>query len=391
MGWYPGRFCRFRSEGGLPANSSLSDECYRQHSLIHTKDPWKYRRTSKSHAIALAAATRLLAPTVSIRYAPTLGSTFCNLYALDIAEALGVPIPRTSQLRDGGQLAAADLNRWLGGPGRFCGWVPVRSDCASGQAMTTAVVGFRPPQQLGNSSGHIAIVLPGISSSGFALMTFAGRAQSDCEAVSLNKFSFFAYRGTPEVCVDGDTSGSGALESRLAFIEWSLGQLLWERLPPKGFENWHVTKAVIAAEDSRFFCHRGVDLFAMARAAYKTALGRLQGGSTLVQQLIRRILGWYEVTSERKFFELLLAVRLAEGWPSRLLLWAHLQSAYFGHFAYGIDGVAEALYSRPAQDLSLSQAAVVAASLKYPWRRAETANRASVRNARALRVEAMLR
>ncbi|WP_377293089.1 biosynthetic peptidoglycan transglycosylase [Rhizobium sp. SG2393] len=134
-----------------------------------------------------------------------------------------------------------------------------------------------------------------------------------------------------------------------------------------------VIHAVLVAEDRRFMRHSGVDLIALLRAAIKWARGgRLEGASTIEQQLVRTIRGRYELTLGRKCSEIILASRLSRAFPKAELINCYLHIAYFGWRANGIEQAA----ARLGVDLdacSIEEAAALAAMLKVPMPKVPTA------------------
>jgi len=100
-------------------------------------------------------------------------------------------------------------------------------------------------------------------------------------------------------------------------------------------------KALMVAEDRRFYYHLGFDPIAMARAAYMTLFhGRLQGASTIEAQLVRTITGRREVLLSRKLREILISVLVSVRRPKRLIASAYLSVAYFGFQEAGISHAA---------------------------------------------------
>jgi len=149
-----------------------------------------------------------------------------------------------------------------------------------------------------------------------------------------------------------------------------------------------VWQPVLAAEDARFFEHGGVDLRAMARAATRNLLkGRVvEGGSTITQQLIknrdlspRRTLG-------RKASEAMRARELEDEHGKEEILQAYLNSVYLGHVQglaiHGIGTAARAYFSRPAAELSLAEAAALAAMIQGPNRLSPLDDAAALRGRR---------
>ena len=130
----------------------------------------------------------------------------------------------------------------------------------------------------------------------------------------------------------------------------------------------HVTDVVLAAEDHRFRDHRGYDLAGLARAAMTNARAREveQGGSTITQQLATLNFTGDETSIDRKLEELLYAVRLEDELSKDELLQRYLNQVYFGHGAYGIAAAAEEYFATRPQDLTVSQAALLAGIIQAP-------------------------
>ncbi len=139
-------------------------------------------------------------------------------------------------------------------------------------------------------------------------------------------------------------------------------------LPP------HVWRAVLAAEDHRFFEHAGVDGRAIARAALANLrAGRtVQGASTITQQLVKnRDLG-PQRTLGRKLSEAARALTVEAGHEKTEILEAYLDLVYFGRVGgsgvYGLGAAADAYFSKPARALDLGEAALLAAIIRSPNR-----------------------
>jgi penicillin-binding protein 1A len=133
---------------------------------------------------------------------------------------------------------------------------------------------------------------------------------------------------------------------------------------------WVVRKAVVAIEDERFWEHHGVDLKALVRAAYENArAGRIvQGGSTITEQLIKNTITGSDRTIDRKVQEAILAYRYESTHTKVEILEQYLNTVYFGHGAYGIQAAAKTYFSRPARNLTLPEAALLAGLIASPSR-----------------------
>jgi penicillin-binding protein 1A len=128
-----------------------------------------------------------------------------------------------------------------------------------------------------------------------------------------------------------------------------------------------LSKAVIAIEDRRFYDHGGIDIRAITRAAWHDVNGRrLQGGSTITQQLARRLYLTPERSLKRKVQEVVLAEWLELRLSKNQILARYLNTAYFGDGAYGADSAALRYFDKSAQQLSLSEAAMLAGLIRAP-------------------------
>ncbi len=130
----------------------------------------------------------------------------------------------------------------------------------------------------------------------------------------------------------------------------------------------HVTDAVVAIEDRRFFWHPGVDPIGIARAARANwQAGRtVEGGSTITQQLAKLLFLTPDRTLRRKMQEAVLALWLDARYSKHEILSAYLNRVYLGAGTYGLDAAARTYFGVPAAGLSVRQAAVLAGLLKAP-------------------------
>lgn len=132
----------------------------------------------------------------------------------------------------------------------------------------------------------------------------------------------------------------------------------------------HVPGAVIAVEDRRFYDHHGVDPRALLRAlVVNLQAGEVsQGGSTITQQVAKNLFLTPDRTLPRKIREALLAIKLEQRFTKDEILTLYLNRVYFGAGTYGIEAAAERYFGRPAKDLTVYQAAMLAGLLKAPSR-----------------------
>jgi penicillin-binding protein 1A len=130
----------------------------------------------------------------------------------------------------------------------------------------------------------------------------------------------------------------------------------------------YVLQAVIAIEDRRFKSHFGVDPVGLIRAMLENArAGRVvQGGSTLTQQLAKNLFLKPERTMSRKAQEAVLALWLEQNFSKDEILQLYLNRVYYGAGATGIEKAAQKFFGKSARDVTLPEAAILAAVLKAP-------------------------
>jgi penicillin-binding protein 1A len=132
----------------------------------------------------------------------------------------------------------------------------------------------------------------------------------------------------------------------------------------------HVVEALVAIEDKRFYHHPGFDVIALARAAQLNMKAGhvVQGGSTLTQQLAKNIFLTREQTLKRKTQEVLLALWLESRYSKKEILQLYLTRVYFGGGTVGIETGAQRFFDKPAKQLNVGEAALLAGLLKAPDR-----------------------
>lgn len=130
----------------------------------------------------------------------------------------------------------------------------------------------------------------------------------------------------------------------------------------------HMTQALIAVEDSRFFKHKGIDYIAIARAVIKDIIyvSLKEGGSTLTQQLAKVVFLTPEKTLTRKLKEAALAIKIEKSLSKQEILELYLNKVYFGHGAYGVEMAARTYFGKSAHQLSLAEASLIAGLVKAP-------------------------
>jgi len=126
--------------------------------------------------------------------------------------------------------------------------------------------------------------------------------------------------------------------------------------------------AILATEDHRFFEHHGMNKLRTLKGLYITLFkkGRVQGASTITQQLAKNLFFSFEKTYKRKFKELLVAFQIEASNTKEEVLHAYINQIHFGAGAQGIEKAARIFFDKSALDLSLPEAALLAGLPKSP-------------------------
>jgi penicillin-binding protein 1A len=153
---------------------------------------------------------------------------------------------------------------------------------------------------------------------------------------------------------DGQTViGEFALEKRIP--------LKYEQIPPV------MRNAILAIEDARFYDHIGIDPIRILGAAWKNVTTeKVEGGSTLTQQLAKNLFLSKEQTLRRKINEWALALEIERYYTKNQIMELYANHIFLGANAYGIEAGAETYFGKQAKDLSLEEAALLAGIPKAP-------------------------
>lgn len=126
--------------------------------------------------------------------------------------------------------------------------------------------------------------------------------------------------------------------------------------------------AFVAAEDSRFREHPGVDFFSIFRAMIKNLQAGtiVQGGSTITQQVAKSFFLSPDRKYKRKLKEAILAYRIEKGFSKDEILYLYLNQIYLGHGAYGVEAAAENYFGKHAKELDLAEFSMIAGLPQAP-------------------------
>lgn len=134
----------------------------------------------------------------------------------------------------------------------------------------------------------------------------------------------------------------------------------------------HLINAFLAAEDSNFYKHSGIDPFAIFRTSVKNGLALLSGNesvggaSTITQQVVKNLLLSRERTMQRKVKEAILAFRLSQAFTKDQILELYLNQIYLGSGAYGVAAAAQVYFNKSIDELTIEEDALLATLPKAP-------------------------
>ncbi len=159
------------------------------------------------------------------------------------------------------------------------------------------------------------------------------------------------------------------------------GEILWEdkgdgdyRLVVEGDQiSTYMRQATVAIEDRNFYSHNGVDFWSLIRAAFSTLSGKsVQGGSTLTQQLIKQVYFSDEAKDRglsgipRKIKEAILAIEVEKMYDKEQIITMYLNESPYGGRRNGVESGAQTYFGKSAKDLTLAEAALLAAIPNNP-------------------------
>ena len=129
-------------------------------------------------------------------------------------------------------------------------------------------------------------------------------------------------------------------------------------------------KAFVAAEDARFYQHKGIDFYSILRAFIKNLKAGtiVQGGSTITQQVTKSFFLTPERSYSRKLKEAILAYRIEKFLTKDEILFLYLNQIYLGHGAYGVGAAADNYFNKTVQEMTLAECAVLAGLPQAPTR-----------------------
>ncbi|MBU6301469.1 MAG: transglycosylase domain-containing protein [Verrucomicrobia bacterium] len=172
-----------------------------------------------------------------------------------------------------------------------------------------------------------------------------------------------------------DITRVGKMPERSIVYDWKkreIGRLHGENrsLVEKSDVSTYFVDALLAREDSRFYDHGGIDWRGVARSILRNLKDRemTQGASTLTMQLARCSFDIREKTLHRKLLEAMLAWRIERNYQKNEILIHYMNRIYFGAGVYGVELASQAYFGKPAREMDLGEAAMLAGIIRGPNR-----------------------
>jgi penicillin-binding protein 1A len=239
----------------------------------------------------------------------------------------------------------------------------------------------RPPQKRRHFLRRFwfpAVLLLAIAAGGLTGIVLAYSLNYSRAAEEVKALATYRPSVVTRVYADDEETviGSFALERRIP--------LKFNEIPP------NVQNAILAVEDARFFKHNGIDPIRIAGAAWKNLTSdKREGGSTLTQQLAKRLFLSSEQTYTRKFTEWIVALQIERYYTKQQIMEMYVNNIFLGAGSYGFEAAAETYFGKQAKDLTVDEAALLAGIPKAPSQLSPTVNMERAKDRRDLVLQLM--
>ncbi|HSX41164.1 MAG TPA: PBP1A family penicillin-binding protein [Candidatus Saccharimonadales bacterium] len=171
----------------------------------------------------------------------------------------------------------------------------------------------------------------------------------------------------PAVIMNTKNTGTTILDRNGEVLYQGYGAVLRHNIPYEEMPT-SLKQATLAAEDPDFYKHQGFSWKGTARAVYQDAIhtGKIQGGSTITQQLVKNTLLSSEKSFTRKYKEIILSIQLEHNYSKDQIMQMYLNTIYFGQGAYGVESAAETYFHKSPKNLTLEESALLAGLPQSP-------------------------
>lgn len=180
---------------------------------------------------------------------------------------------------------------------------------------------------------------------------------------------FFLHNHTIDFsCLQQDKQGKPSVLLDQNGKQWGKFQLDKRKYVPLESMPEHLIQAFLVTEDRTFFAHPGISFRGILRSIVVNLYSgkKVQGASTITQQLVRLLFFDAKKTFSRKFKEQVYAILVERQWSKEQILEAYLNNVYFGYGIYGVQAASQRFWGKDVADITLDQAAVLASIMKSP-------------------------
>ncbi|CAN5462049.1 penicillin-binding protein 1A [soil metagenome] len=200
--------------------------------------------------------------------------------------------------------------------------------------------------------------------------------------LSVGALAWFAYDVTAGLPDRGELAGLGDMAQSTTILDAG-DRVVFTIFKEQRIEipldrmSKNLIDAVISVEDQRFYDHSGVDAVRVAAAALRNVRAgrRAEGGSTITQQLARQGFLTRDKTYQRKLREVVLATYIESAHSKDEILELYLNKVYFGDGLYGVEAASRGYFDKPASELNVEEAALLAGLIQSPSSYAPTVNK----------------
>jgi penicillin-binding protein 1A len=223
-----------------------------------------------------------------------------------------------------------------------------------------------------------AVLLLALSAGGLSGIVLAYSLNYSRAAEEVKALATYRPSVVTRVYADDEETiiGTFALEKRVP--------LKFQEIPP------NVQNAILAVEDVRFFEHKGIDPVRIAGVVWKNVTtGSREGGSTLTQQLAKRLFLSPEQTYTRKVNEWVVALQIERYYTKQQIMEMYVNNIFLGAGSYGFEAAAETYFGKQAKDLSVDEAALLAGIPKAPSQLSPTVSVERAKDRRDLVIQLM--
>jgi 1A family penicillin-binding protein len=200
-----------------------------------------------------------------------------------------------------------------------------------------------------------------------ALTVFGGSSVLAIDTALDTMKTYGSNLSNPTYIMNSKNTGTTILDRNGEVLYQGYGAVTRHSIPLSEMPDT-LKQATLATEDPDFYKHPGFSWRGTVRAAYEDVRqnGKVQGGSTITQQLVKTTLLSNEKSFSRKYKEAVLSVQMEKQYSKDQILEMYLNTIYYGQGAYGVEAASETYFHKPAKDLTLEESTLLAGLPQSP-------------------------